>query len=200
MSYAHTEKNTPPGPNELAMRFFNDLCVDLAVLVPRIPGAPYGFIDRSMGGGERWEGELLDALGTCQVFIPLLMAPYMRSKWCAMEWHGFSRRRVVRLDDSASVHQTCILPVIWAPAPDGFPEIVGSVERFAGENLHIFAEEIALYEAHGIFGLRRLGRSNEYHTVVWLLAQRIQKILMHHRVEPLALDVRTLGTSFEEPR
>ena len=64
----------------------------------------------------------------------------------------------------------------------------------------IFAEEIALYEAHGIFGLHRLGRSNEYHTVVWLLAQRIQKILMHHRVEPRALDVRTLGTSFEEPR
>ena len=63
-------------------------------LTVRRPGADPGFMDLSMNPGSEWRGELLEAVGTCKVFVALLSPSYTASEWCGKEWDAFSRRKV----------------------------------------------------------------------------------------------------------
>jgi TIR domain len=203
LSYARSggvlRPNGPPHePSVDVIRLFQDLSKNVAELVSRGTGREPGFMDRSMQGGGRWTEELLHAVGTCQVFVALLSAPFLKSEWCGMEWYGFSQRTVTTVGGRASSHQTCIIPVVWAPVPeDQYPPPVHAVQRFSPVGLPD-AETARQYENDGVFGLLRMGQESAYQTVLWRLAQRIAELYYSHRVEPRPLARTDLRNIFEE--
>ena len=178
--------------------FFNDLSDDVAQLVGRPAGSDPGFMDRSMHSGALWLGELLHAVGTCQVFIALLCDPYVASEWCSKEWDAFSRRPVRSRDTDQVTNRTGIVPVLWAPMPERPPpRVISSVQRFEPRGLK--GEDISrLYQAEGVYGLKRLNHIDPYQCVVWHLAQAIAKFNFAHKVESLVLEPDDLRDIFRE--
>jgi TIR domain len=193
-SYAHAGQ-----PSPLVVNFFNDLSVDVAELVGMSTGSDPGFMDQSMVGGARWTGELLNAVGTCQVFIALLSGPYVASPWCGREWFAFSRRKVISRSGDDATFQTGMIPVIWTtPMPDEqrLPLAVTQVQRFSPRELQ--GEDVRAYEANGVYGLLRQDLVAQYRWVVWRLAQSIADFHFAYRVEPLVLSEDELDDIFRE--
>jgi len=191
LSYAHSPNGRP------VAAFFKDLSETIADLVALKAGAEPGFMDKSIPGGGRWTGELLSAVGTCQVFVALLSTPYLTSRWCGMEWYAFAQR-AVRARTGAPDHQTAIIPVIWAPLPAEIeiPSAVSAIQRFAPDGLP--DPEIAkLYQEEGVLGLTKVAK-DAYEPVVWRLAQRVADIAHRYLVEPRVLDRADLRDVFQE--
>jgi TIR domain len=196
LSYAHT--NTRQEPNWRFIKFFEDLSENVAELVVRSAGSDPGYMDRSIPNGGRWTGELLTAIGTCQTFVALLSPLYLKSKWCAYEWHAFAQRQVVsRREGVLLSNQAAIIPVIWAPIRDQeIPEVIGKVQRF---NPHWVPQPKidASYENDGVVGLLQLS-DDTYRAVVWRLAQGIADLLYTHTVTPHIVQFANLRNIFEE--
>lgn len=188
LSYAHTHeaRRNPVSlePNTFVRRLFEDLSTHVGELVGRPTGADPGFMDSSMSGGERWTPELLTAAGTCQVFVPLISSSFLNSAWCAMEWHAFARRKIVRRQDGASAHETAIVPVTWSPTNGSpLPPIVGDIQRFSPTNMPD-PQIAAQYHREGVYGLLAMRLENAYRAVVWRLAQRVVAIHRAYWVTP----------------
>jgi len=149
--------------------------------------------------GSHWSGELLAALGTCQVFVALLSGPYASCHWCGMEWHGFSQRAVVHKQRGTSAgHQTPIFPVIWAPFPtDLTPLAIRKVQNFSPSGMPGL-DLVAKYEKFGVLGLMQMQRRSAYHATVWALAQSIADFYHAHRVEPMSFSEEELRDVFGE--
>ena len=164
----------------------------MAQLISRATGSDPGFIDRSILDGERWNEDLLHAIGTCQVFVALLSPPYFASKWCSMEWHAFSHRKVVSRADGSSSNQTAIIPVVWAPFHQpSIPLPVSALQRFSPRGLPDL-DITAQYEQEGVFGLLQMQLDVAYQAVIWRLAQRIADLHYTHYVEPREFGVNEL--------
>lgn len=175
VSYAHTRSS------QLIASFFDDLSGHVQELVGRAPGDDPGFLDRSMAGGRRWAPELLHAVSTCQVFVPLLSASLFDSAWCGYEWHAFSQRRVVNRRTGQTDMETAIVPVIWVPhgtKPE--PPVIGQIQKFSPTGLP--DEVVKKYHDDGIYGLSFVD-TNAYRAVVWKLAQRVVNLHLSHHVE-----------------
>jgi hypothetical protein len=170
--------------NANTIRLFEDLSTHVGELIGRLPGTDPGFMDLSLGGGERWTPELLHAAGSCQIFIPLISPTLLNSRWCAMEWDLFSRRKVVRRDTGEPDHETAIIPVRWTPTHhNAEPAVVSSVQRFYPARIPD-PKVAAQYEDEGVYGLLTLNLEAAYRAVVWRLAQRVVQIHRSHWVEP----------------
>ena len=199
LSYARSGRGTANVPahelNRQVLTFFSDLSENLSGLVARRAGDDPGFMDRAISATSRWSPELLQALGTCQAFVPLLSGPYTTSGWCAKEWHAFSRRKVT---GPASSNLTGIFPVIRAPYPEArTPAAIRTVQRFSPDglpNVDILAE----YEEYGVSGLMWMRRDIAYRGVVWRLAQSIAEFGHSHYVEPHILRRAELRNIFRE--
>src|SRR5215472_7793444 len=100
----------PRERNRFFFRFFDDLSENVAELVSRPPGSDPGYMDRSISGGVHWRSELLEAIGTCQVFVALLSVRYFGSHWCSREWYAFSQRTVLNRAGARASHQALIVP------------------------------------------------------------------------------------------
>ena len=202
LSYAHSAwqraQGAQPEPNQRIAEFFDDLSENVAQLVAKPPGADPGFMDRSIPGGSRWTPELLEAVGTCQVFVALLSDPYVSSEWCGKEWYAFSQRIVTSRAGDGIGHQTGIIPVIWTPVPDTrLPKAVRDVQRFSPRGLPD-VNIPARYGTDGIFGLKNIGLDTFYQSVVWRLAQRIAEFHFGYVVEPRVIRERELRDIFRE--
>ena len=196
LSYAHASPLPSREADRHVIRFFDDLSENVSWLVSRAAGEEPGFMDRSMRPGSRWTQELLDSLGNCQVFVALVAAPYLTCRWCGMEWYGFAQRPVVRLRAGASVRQTAILPVIWAPyANDQTPAVIAEVQRFSPDGLPAI-DVTARYKQYGVLGLMQLRRGPSYRGVVWELAKAIADLHHSHWVEPRELRHQELRDVF----
>jgi hypothetical protein len=151
-----------------------------------------------MIGGVRWRGELLQAVGTCQVFVALLSDPYVASEWCSKEWYAFSQRTVISVTADDVIHRTGVIPVIWTPIPSGrLPQVVKDVQRFEPRGLT--GEDIsAQYRTEGIYGIRRLYQEASYRCVVWRLAQAIAEFHFAYQVKSLVLEHTDLRDIFRE--
>ena len=163
-------------------RFFDDLSDDVAALISRRVGADPGFMDARMSSGY-WEPEILENLGRCQTFVPLLSAAFVESEWCADEWHGFAKRSIHKIDPNGSSNHTAIFPVIWAPVRrDSIPEVVKSTQWFSPGEMYEPA-----YRENGILGLQRID-NDIYKMAIWLLARKIADSYYRYHVVPLALE------------
>jgi len=156
-----------------------------------------GFMDRSMEGETRWTPEVLAAAGTCRVFVPLISAGYVESKWCAMEWDAFWRRNVIRRPSDSSWSKTAILPVTWSSMlEDQLPPAVQELQFFLPQQLK--DPDIAQrYLTEGVYGLLALNDEAAYQAVAWRLARRIRDVSLMYHVEPkIPTDPRQLRESF----
>ncbi|MFC0532768.1 TIR-like protein FxsC [Phytohabitans kaempferiae] len=185
LSYAHGNQQFLESGYEAdryVLELYKELSGNVAELVGRLPGWSPGFMDRSMDGSQRWTPELLRAAATCQVFVPLISPSLLTSRWCAMEWDLFSRRRI---DSGDGRTETAILPVAWAPTDfASLPRVVREVQFFSPLPLPDL-DYAAQYQQEGVVGLHKLSLHTTYRAVVWRLAQRIVAISRAHRVEPL---------------
>lgn len=175
-------------PDRYVVEFFEELSMNVALLFGREAGSDPGFMDRwSVQGGRRWSGELLAAVGTCQVFIPLISMPLVQSPWCGREWDAFSRRTVLNQRSGRADHETAIVPLRWSPVqPHRMPAVMRQVQLFSPEGLPDPAIAIN-YQREGLYGLRMLGLETAYKAVGWQLAKRVVEIVGSHSVPPMEL-------------
>jgi len=179
LSYAHG-RQSPLGQStvqaevsQYVVHLFQDLSIHVSELVGLPTGADPGFMDAVMGGGQQWTPELLRATGTCQVFVALISPSLIRSQWCGLEWHAFTRRPVKSRNPHTRTHETAVIPVTWSATPKAdLPLAVARIQRFNPVGLPDPQVELR-YRDEGIYGLRTLGLDNAYKAVVWRLAQRI---------------------------
>ncbi len=202
LSYARARRPMRPqaGPqdvNRSVARLFDDLSMHVDQLVGSPTGVDPGFMDRSMESGTRWASEVLAAVGTCHVFIPLISSRYVESEWCAMEWDAFSRRNVVHRPADLSGNRTAILPVTWLPMrEDQLPPAVRELQFFLPQQLK--DPDIAQrYLVDGVYGLLALNDETDYQAVAWRLARGIVDAYHAYQVEPkISTDPRQLRKSF----
>ena|ERR1700683_2567921 len=202
LSYAHSQTKRDSGVsyerNRWFVKFFEDLSENVAELVSRPAGSDPGYMDQWIAAGRLWTPDLLNAIGTCQVFVALLSPIYIDRDWCGMEWHGFSRRRVISYPESRATTETAIIPVTWAPVREqDLPPIVQKVRPFHPRDM-TNTNQAASYENDGVVGLLRMDETTAYHAVVWRLAQRIAEIHYTHRVKPRVSQVDELRNVFKE--
>jgi TIR domain len=204
LSYAQAgwpQAGTVRDLNSHVLDLFDTLSADIGELLGRQPGADPGFLwpgfmDRALGGGERWTEELLQAVSTSQVFVPLISPSQLGSRWCAMEWDAFSRRKVVR-HDGRTDQESAIVPVLWTPIASDPPAVVSKVQMFSPTQLP--PDYAAQYLRDGLYGLRMMGFTDVYRAVVWRLARRVVDIHRTHLVvppDPVPTSTEGLRTSF----
>ncbi|MBQ0897071.1 toll/interleukin-1 receptor domain-containing protein [Micromonospora sp. U56] len=186
LSYSRaTVRRAVSHPHQYVRRFFDDLSTHVSELVGLPTGVDPGFMDSSLGGGERWTPELLHAAGTCQVFIPLVSSSFISSTWCAMEWHAFAQRRVEPRRHGVSAYETAIVPITWSPTAHAeLPRMIRDIQRFSPAAIP--DPDIPLqYEREGVYGLLTMQMENAYRAVVWRLAQQVVAIHRSYWVHPL---------------
>lgn len=98
----------------LVRKFFERLCVDLAVMHPT--EAEIGFMDTpGIRMGATWQETLGGKLQSAPILVPVFSPSFFASEACGKEVQAFLER--VRLHKANSVAAaptpTCILPVIW---------------------------------------------------------------------------------------
>jgi TIR domain len=180
------------GGQQEAKRFFDDLTQFVGEMVAW-PG-PRGYMDRRMNVGTRWTPELLHAVGTCQIFIALLSVPYTDSEWCGMEWHAFSQRKVVSAAHAPS-HQSCIIPLLWAPVQEQkIPGPIQAVQRLPQGELE--NADFQRYQAHGLYGLLATRQEVIYQRVAWQVALQVRDLHASYLVEPVDLKATELRNAF----
>jgi|SRR5689334_11353924 len=201
LSYARSGRGAGSDPfNELDMqvvKFFQDLSMHVGGLTVRRPGSDPGFMDLSMDPGSEWRGELLEAVGTCKVFVALLSPSYTASEWCAKEWDAFSRRKVTG-GEPGGRYRTGIIPVVWSPYPiNMFPQVIRRKQWFSPEGLPGM-DLMAEYQEYGISGLMWLRREDAYRGVIVRLAQHIARFYHSYEVRPQVLREDELENIFRE--
>jgi hypothetical protein len=204
LSYPRTDAKSgsrggPRSSDQLVKRFFDELCSEVAPLVHRPYGSDMGFMDVEwLPGGMSWHPELIHALGTCQVLVGLLSAPYLMSEWCGKSWHAFTlRERTTVKGGDASQYQGCIIPVLWAPIAFEVPAVIKDhVSIFVPKPTRRDPDLPRLYGQRGIFGLMRVREEDAVSEIVWQLAQLIQKIYYSQRLEPRAFEPNELINIF----
>lgn len=175
LSYAH-------GPRpELVQQFYETLSEHVQQLFG-LSADPVGFKDdATLSSGERWTDSLMTALGTCHVFVPLISLAYVRSKWCAREWHAFHRRTVRTAHPGRNT--TPVLPVLWSALPDArTPRAIGSLQLFLPD-VRDPADLREQYQRNGMYGLG-VTQYDHFESLVWQIAQEIWRIDVEHHVEP----------------
>jgi hypothetical protein len=194
LSYARADHGVT---NARFFDFFEELSENVAQLVSVPAGIGTGYMDRSIASGTQWTPELLNAIGTCQVFVALLSAPYINSLWCAQEWSAFSQREVVPRSGEAA-QNTAIIPVIWAPfAEKVTPPTIDAIQRFSPNGLRDL-DIVRQYHVYGMQGLMQAGLTGSYQTVVWELARQIATVHRSHWVRPQTFHENELHDIFRE--
>jgi FxsC-like protein len=133
-SYAHGDDD------DYFNKFYKDLSKEVAAVTAR-DKADVGFRDVSrIGLGQPWRSELVQALRTCECFVPLLSPRLLASSYCGKEWQLFQGR----LRDSqppAAGHPSRLLPVVWRPLGGDLPEVIRDHQRTHGSLGAVYADK-----------------------------------------------------------
>ena len=81
LSYARTPKRDPADrtdPDRWVHKLYKDLCDEILQMTDAQPGEA-GFMDRENKLGAEWSPELMTALKSCRVFVPLYSRRYFES-------------------------------------------------------------------------------------------------------------------------
>jgi FxsC-like protein len=172
LSYARTPKRDPADrsdPDRWVHKLYNDLCDEILQMTDAQPGEA-GFMDRDNKLGAEWSPELMTALKTCRVFVPLYSRRYFESNNCGKEWFAFARREVMhRAQDGAAI--SAIVPALWTRLDrDMIPEVGQSFQ-------YEHADLGGRYCAEGFYGIMKLRNyRGDYQRAVHRLAERIIEI------------------------
>jgi hypothetical protein len=183
---------------EAVRRLFVDLSMSVSQMVDLRAGQHAGFMDDAVESGGPWRGRRRRAVSSCHVFVSLLTPRYVdSSRWCAMEWDLFSRRRALHRDppggDDELPATAPIIPVMWEPLNGPLPTQVAAVADFGAV---LSAPQRDKYRANGLQALRVID-PGAYRAIVTRLAREIARLYGLYQVEPLVLpDDRGLRRSF----
>ncbi len=127
-------------------------------------------MDQEIRIGAEWSRNLITALKTCRVFVPLYSRRYFESDNCGREWFAFARREVTHRARGGE-RVDAIVPAIWTRLDnDRIPPIARSFQSHhanLGERYH----------ADGFYGIMKLANyRTDYQRAVLRLAERIIEI------------------------
>lgn len=194
LSYAHTprvDSGDPDDPDLWVATLFNDLSSHIMQLTDMPRGANPGFMDRRLQPGADWPRELIQALATCRVFVPLYSKRYFTSEHCGREWHYFTTRALNHAARVAGPVEP-IVPAVWVPVDTRqLPAAARSVQLNYDSDA---------YETNGFYGLIKLSRFKDaYADAVYALAQRIVRVAERSHVkEGLDAEYESLESAFGE--
>jgi FxsC-like protein len=189
LSYAHGAHEGSLDDGELdywVSEFFRDLCRSVEQRAGLAKGMAPGFMERDRRMGEDWPTEVIRALATCHVFVPLYSSRYFADEDCGKEWNFFAGR----LPDPTA-QETTIVPGIWDPVDPGR---LPKAARVPPVTYH----GIKAYESLGLYGIMKVSRyRGEYARVVSELARGVLAAADRSPVKDrLDVDYRTLQSAF----
>jgi FxsC-like protein len=196
LSYAHfpplagsPEEHQPDPPDEWVGMFFRDLTNAVQNSAsPPPPRAP-GFFDQEIPLGSDWKAVLSRALGTAEVFVPLLSPDYITKSWPGREWACFERRM-----KSAGIREPLrrFAPVLWIPLPanqqpGGLQEALDLAPNAAS----------SAYRENGLRALLRLAPyRRSYEMIVRQLAERVVEVAEKMPSGPSVVDIDQVESKF----
>lgn len=134
LSYAHDDADG------YFDKFYDDLCNEVAAVTTR-DRSEVGFRDRSgIGLGRQWRAELIQALRTCECFVPLLSPRLLASSYSGKEWQLF-QDRLRAIQPPGAGRPSRRLPVLWRPLEGDLPEVVRVYQRTHGSLGAVYAEK-----------------------------------------------------------
>jgi FxsC-like protein len=134
LSYAHDDADS------YFIKFYEDLCNEVAAVTTR-DKAGVDFRDSSgIGLGRQWRAELIEALRTCECFVPLLSPRLLASSYCGKEWQLFQDRLGASQPPGAG-RPSRLLPVLWRPLERDPPEVFREYQRTHGSLGAVYAEK-----------------------------------------------------------
>lgn len=185
------------GRHGLVKVLIDDL-VDEIVRITGWPDREVVYRDVHVPLGEDWSATLLDALRTCDVFVPLLSPLYLLSEYCGKEWWLFERR-VRRHVERYGSRPPVVIPILWEAPSEQFvvPEVVRRIQYLDRDTAG----------AYGGTGLRRLvahpgrGEKERYVAAVHLLAGRIAAVADRRALDvgDEEWDIAAAKNAFERP-
>lgn len=172
LSYAHTPKRDPAdreNPDRWVHKLYRDLCDAILQMTDARP-EEVGFMDHENKIGTEWSPELVNALKTCRVFVPLYSRRYFESDNCGREWFAFARREVTHRARGGE-RVDAIVPALWTRLErDKIPAIAQSFQ-YAHDDLG------ERYCADGFYGIMKLSSyRTDYVRAVHRLAERIIEV------------------------
>jgi FxsC-like protein len=193
LSYARTPKRDPTDredPDRWVLKLYKDLCAAILQMTDAQPDEA-GFMDRENRLGAEWSPELVAALGTCRVFVPLYSRRYFESDNCGKEWFAFARREV---NQNARGHGlvNAIVPALWARMDrSSIPEVAQSIQ-------YDHAGLGPRYSTEGFYGIMKLHSYRAaYQRAVHRLAERIVEVAERAEIPPEpAVDYGSLQSAF----
>ena len=172
LSYARTPRRDPSDrsdPDRWVFKLYKDLCEEILNMTDAQSGEA-GFMDRENKLGAEWSPELMAALKSCRVFVPLYSRRYFESDNCGREWSAFAQREVMHRAEGGEAVDA-IVPALWHRMDqDMIPEVAQSLQ-------YSHAELGVRYSAEGFYGIMKLKNyRSDYQKAVHLLAKRIIEI------------------------
>jgi FxsC-like protein len=194
LSYAHTPRHDSSGsedPDLWVAKLFNDISGHIMQLTDFPRGANPGFMDRRLRSGDDWPAELVQALATCRVFVPLYSKRYFASEHCGREWFYFTSRALNHAARVTGPVET-IIPAVWAPLDMRQCPV-------AAQSIQLKHDSEA-YEANGFYGIIKLSRYKDaYDEAVYALARRIVRVAERSPVKQgMAAEYDSLESAFGE--
>ncbi len=172
LSYARTPRRDPSDrsdPDRWVFKLYRDLCEEILNMTDAQSGEA-GFMDRDNKLGAEWSPELMAALKSCRVFVPLYSRRYFESDNCGREWSAFAQREVMHRAEGGEAVDA-IVPALWHHMDrDEIPEVGQSFQ-------YDHADMGARYSAEGFYGIMKLRNyRGDYQRAVHRLALRIIEI------------------------
>jgi hypothetical protein len=152
LSYARS-RYRPEDSDRWVVKFFEDLCADLGQMTDS-PNP--GFMDRQLPVAAGWPNQIMNALSSCRVFVPLFSPAYFASEYCGKEWAAFQERAQEALPEVPNAPRPMpIVPALWMP--------MGSSDIPApARSLQFISSDFPpAYTAEGLYGIMKLGRFRE---------------------------------------
>jgi FxsC-like protein len=193
LSYAHKSRGDARDDGEADYwvgEFFRDLCRSVEQQAGLLKGVSPGFMDRERRSGNDWPIEVIRALATCRVFVPLYSSRYFADEYCGKEWGYFVRRA-----SDPTAQEAPIVPGIWDPVePEWLPQ-AARVPQFTYRGGDA-------YESLGLYGIMKVSRyRTEYVRTVSDLAGWIVTAAARYPVrEGPTVDHSTLESAFGHVR
>jgi FxsC-like protein len=193
LSYAHKSRADTRDDGEADYwvgEFFRDLCRSVAQQAGLLRGASPGFMDRERRPGNDWPIEVVRALATCRVFVPLYSSRYFADECCGREWNYFIRRA-----PDPTTQEAPIVPGIWDPVEaEKLPQAARAPQTdYRGGDA---------YETLGLYGIMKISRyRTEYVRAVSDLAGWMVTAAARHPVrEGPVVDHAALDSAFGHAR
>jgi FxsC-like protein len=161
LAYAHTQEQS------LVRQLFEDLSTEIRERTTLPLATEVGFMDTPViPVGSEWRPEVLEALATCRVFLPLYSPRYFDRVECGREWACFAQRMLDDRARRAGDAPPAIVPALWTPVdmekvPERVRQIQVNHEKFgstyAAEGFYTIIKN-SLYEQDYITAVQELAK------------------------------------------